>query len=266
MCDKLLAVIEARGHQTMIFKKNWLSVLLLGAVCWGCDTYFHAPVGPKSASAGESETRRRMLEVGRVVLERDEKGILLAGEAEAVRVGTDALRVIVLDTAPEGLELEGMRVLDARMVEDGAVVLGADRVLRHHTEDGVRELDDAVLGPLSVEGGMVAYVRGAAPDLRLRRVDLATGEVESLAPEIAPVWSPALSADGREVIFAASRSGRPELLRLDAEGELDRISSGGRSPSSPVAPVWRGGLLIFEDEAGRARLNLVTGEVEEEAR
>jgi Tol biopolymer transport system component len=87
-----------------------------------------------------------------------------------------------------------------------------------------------------------------------------------LAPEIAPVWSPALSADGREVIFAASRSGRPELLRLDAEGELHRVSSGGRSPSSPVAPVWRGDLLIFEDEAGRARLNLVTGEVEEEAR
>lgn len=180
----------------------------------------------------------------------------LAGFIEPVVVGTDAYRIITLEEVPRGLALRaGERVLDARLIsahgELEAVVLGADFVLRHVTREGSAELDRDVLGPLSVEGRKVAYVRGDAPDLELAIASLdASGDIQTPASHLKPAWSPALSEDGTEVLFAATYEGRARLFRLDAQGELHVQRKGGQLPSSPRAPIWRGDRFVFENERG----------------
>lgn len=100
----------------------------------------------------------------------------LGGQIEPVRANTDALRVIALDDRAAALGLPaGTRVLDARRVPGGVVALGADRTLRLYTKAQVKTLDTEALGPLSVAASHVAYVRGEAPDLELRLLDLRGG-------------------------------------------------------------------------------------------
>lgn len=186
----------------------------------------------------------------------------LSGALNAAPERGDGFRSVTLNEAPEEFELIGTRAFDARRLQRGVVTLGVDHVLRLHTEGGVRVLDTDVIPPLSVAADRVAYARGFPPDIGLTVYDLKTDRRISLLPDLMPVWSPALSEDGREVIFAASPNGRPELLRLGPDGQVREIASAGRTPSSPFAPVWRGRHLVFEDEFGRARLDLETGELE----
>lgn len=187
----------------------------------------------------------------------------LVARIDPAREQTDGFRSVTLIAAPDELELVGTRVFDARRVEGGVVTLGLDHVLRLHVGDDVRALDTEVTPPLSVEAGRIAYARGFPPDLRLTVVDLDREGTTTLLPELMPVWSPALSPDGREVIFAASPNGEPELLRVSADGQVREVESSGRTPSSPIAPRWTGRYLTFHDEYGVARLDLETGLVEE---
>lgn len=230
--------------------------LLCCGVLAGCTPESSEP-RPQTTQAGEltraDETPPEEREA--IILEEEDGEPILAGTLEPVRPQTDARRVIVLDTHPRGFDLHGQRVLDARTVSDGVVTIGADRVLRHHTAKSTVELDSDVLGPLSVEASRVAYVRGEAPDLHLFVAHLATGRIEPIAPHLAPVWSPVLSEDGREIVFATAAQGRPQLFRRDASGQLRRVHS-DRTPSSPRAPVWRDGVVTFEDEQGTVRVNL----------
>lgn len=187
----------------------------------------------------------------------------LSGYIEAVKPGTDAPRIITLSQLPAGLKglAQDQRVLDARFIADGVVTLGADQTLRYHTRHEVITLDAEVLGPLSVAQDKIAYVRGEAPDLSVMRVDVHRAQPVALAPDLMPAWSPALSEDGEQVIFAASYEGRGRLFQVDATGARRIVLKGGSMPSSPTAPQWRGDLLYFEDEQGVAVVDLRQGAI-----
>ena len=190
----------------------------------------------------------------------------LGGQIEPVRANTDALRVIALDERAAALGLPaGTRVLDARRVPGGVVALGANRTLRLYTKGLSKTLDTEALGPLSVEAERVAYVRGEAPDLELRVLDLREGTPRAVAEAPRPAWSPALSKDGQAVIFTASYEGQPHLFRAAWGGVAQPLPSGTRTPSSPVAPIWRGDTLTFDDEQGVVRWNLKEATIEAEA-
>jgi hypothetical protein len=184
------------------------------------------------------------------------------GIADAAPDRGDGFRSVTITEVPEGFDLLGARVFDARSVDGGVVTVGVDHTLRLYTGEGVRVLDTDVIPPISIAAQKIAYARGFPPDIRLTVYQLDADQAVALLPELMPVWSPALSADGREVVFAASPNGRPELLRVAADGQVREVASAGRTPSSPFAPVWNGRHLVFEDEHGRARLDLETGELE----
>ena len=61
---------------------------------------------------------------------------------------------------------------------------------------------------------------GEPPDLELARVDVRGGAHEQLTFGMAPVWSPALSEDGAEVVFVSGAGGEPRLHRMDAAGNV----------------------------------------------
>lgn len=243
--------------------RRWLGVLALcGGVALGaCE----APVASLSAAPDAPTTRAQALVGAReVVLHPSAQAEgRLGGTIEPVRANTDALRVVTLDARAEALGLPaGARVLDARRVPGGVVALGADRVLRLYAGGQVKTLDTEALGPISAEAGRVAYVRGEAPDLALRVMSLREGMPHSVTEAPMPAWSPALSADGQEVIFVATHEGQPHLFRAPWGGVAQPIPTGTRTPSSPVAPIWRGDTLTFEDEQGVVRWNLKEATIE----
>lgn len=232
--------------------------LAVGALCaGGC------------AAGGESAAEGAILEASssgsgtdRWVLDVREDGAQLAGRLEPARPDSDPDRVVVLTRLPGAED----RVLDARFVPGGIVTLGADHVLRLRPDQGEPVvLDDEVYPPLSVEAGFVAYVRGAPPDLSLARVTSSTGEVERLAPGHPTVWSPALSTDGSEVLFASSVDGSLRLFVVAPNGSVRALPASARVPSAPTAPRWSGGTLVFEDEGGVAVLDVESGQVTESA-
>lgn len=201
-----------------------------------------------------------------IEVERDEllldgrDGASLFGRVAPVLPSSDAERILTLRSdrsGPLGDALDGLTALDARFVGSGAAVLGTDRVLRFYGADGrAVALDRDAYGPLSVAGDVVAYVTGAPPDLELARADVHTGAVEQLTRGMAPVWSPALSPDGDEVVFVSGLAGSPRMFHLDATGAMELLTETGRVPSAPTAPRWRGSTLIFEDEGGIAFFDL----------
>lgn len=233
-----------------------LAALCIIAALTGCDTSSTPPVERVRQSA--------LLEPGDLVLaRRHEPDMVLIATPEPVREGIDPFRVLRLQDPPDfpGVE-EGMRVLDAQWMDDERLLtLGADRVLRLHTEEGSASLDREVLGPLSVSANRVAYVYGEPPDLFLRVLEVSTRRAFDVA-HIAPAWSPALSADGEEVLFTASHQGRPHLFVRRRTGEVETIPTGLRTPSSATAPIWRGQDLFFEDERGVVHLDLETASIE----
>lgn len=177
---------------------------------------------------------------------------VITGRPEPAPEGSDADRVLVA----RGAGLDGRRVLDARFVGDAVVVLDADHGLRVLDAAGERLLDRPAEAPLSVAGDAIAYVRGEMPFFEVARAVPATGEVRALAPDLRPAWSPALSPDGREVVFATSATGTPRLHRV-GHGFVDAP----RVPTMPGGPAWRGGALVLWDEAGVAFVDVATGQL-----
>lgn len=237
------------------------ALALTCAMAWastGCEA-------PPQDQEARTATRAQALEQAPelVLTQRAQPDTRITALPVPVREGVDALRVLTLTRVPAGLGLEpGARVLDAQWVdEESVLVLGADQVLRHHTEQGVRVVDEHVLGPISVSGEVAAYVQGEPPDLWLAVADLRGEQVQRLK-DVAPAWSPALSQDGREVLFVASHEGRPHFFVRRADGELESLPTGQRTPSSAVAPLWRGGALFFEDERGVVRWDVETSSIE----
>lgn len=191
-----------------------------------------------------------------VVLDRRDDGAVLVGRPERALAEADPERVLVLaatdaDGRPLDAALAGARVLDARFAGDAVVTLGADHVLRAHRAARVTVLDQGAEAPLSVSGTRVAYARGEMPSFELGRADVATGIAETLTSAMAPVWSPALSPDGREIVFVSGVTGSPRLYRIGEDDSATPLAEVGVFPSSLRAPRWdEAGTLTFEDEAG----------------
>lgn len=227
----------------MLYRSSLIVSACLVAACT-------APLDAPAPEAALTEERVTLDDDGRARVE---------GRLEAVLPNTDADRVIVLD-APAWLA--GTRVLDARFVPGAVAVIGADHVLRVVAPgEAARVIDEDVYGPLTVAGERVAYVRGAPPDLELARADVRTGEAEALTESMAPVWSPALSSDGEEIVFVSGASGSPRLHRRGASGAITALAPSARVPSAPTAPRWAGTTLVFEDEQGVAWLDLEAGTI-----
>lgn len=197
-----------------------------------------------------------------------------------VAANGDALVAAVLPAEPESdadrvlrpgwLTRAGRRstfggdVLEVRWIPGTTAVLTrttARTLTRSETPDGPAvELDRDVTGPLSLDarGTAAVYTKGEGPESTLVRLDLRTGVAAAMAPGMVPAWSPALSADGSEVVFVASPEGRPALYRVRI-GEAPRVWSlppGSPLPTGPGAPVIFGDALVFEDEAGLHALGL----------
>lgn len=200
-----------------------------------------------------------------VLLDRRDDGATLLGRPDAALADSDPERVMVLVAERAGRtidpSLEGLRVLDARFAGTTIVTLGADHVLRAHVHGSVRVLDETAEAPLSVEGSVVAYGRGEMPSFELARLDVSTGVVRTLTTDMAPVWSPALSPDGTEIVFVSGVTGVPRLYRMREWGAPELLPDVGAFPSSLVAPRWTtNGELQFEGELGEPHvLRLATG-------
>jgi len=222
-----------------------------------------APVGPGPHSHGPDVRDE-------VVLDQRADGARLFGQIEPVPPNSDADRVIALRVVGPAASLpglEGARVTDARFVGDDVVTIGADYVLRVHFAGGeVVALDSEVFAPLSVAGTQLAYARGDAPFFEISRADVRTGAVQSVSEGMAPAWSPALTPDGRAIVFVSAIEGSPRLYRAEGSGEPRALAPTARTPSSPIAPRFvtepgEGELLVFEDEAGRVWLEPEQGRV-----
>ena len=228
----------------------------MALACVGCARGESAPRAEQSLSIAPE---------GAVVLDVRADGATLGGHVEAVPLGSDAERVIVLEHAPQGFSaLVGARVLDARFVSDRVVSVGVDHVLRaHDARGGVVELDREAEAPLAVAGSTVAYARGEMPFFELARADVRSMRAEVLTEGMAPVWSPALDADTGAIVFVSAREGAPRLHRWSG-GQSVALPHTARSPSSPRAPRLEGDRLHFADEAGDVVIELSTGRVVEE--
>ncbi len=203
---------------------------------------------------------------GEVLLDETAHGEALVAEVAPAPEGSDGDRVL----RPTWLARDGRHpwrggdVLEARVIPGTTAVLTitTEHVLtRRATPDGAAvELDRDVYGPLSMDahGTALAYTRGDPPALSLVRYDLRAGRAAVMAEALVPAWSPALSADGSEVVVVASPEGTPSLYRV-REGEAPRpwvLPPGSPLPTGPGAPVVFGDALVFEDEAGLHALGL----------
>ncbi|MCB9594864.1 MAG: hypothetical protein H6719_19235 [Sandaracinaceae bacterium] len=219
-----------------------------------CGLFFLLVLGcaePPAARTAPLEQASIALGADEVLL--DARGAeLLVGRIEPAPEGSDADRVLVA----RGAGIDGRRVLDARFVGALLVVLDADHRLR--VIDGEREavLDERAEAPLSVAGDAIAYARGEMPDFEVARAIPSSGEVTAVAPDVRPAWSPALSPDGREVVFVTSVTGTPRLYR-PGRGFVDAP----RFATTPSAPLWRGEQLVVGDERGVAWLDLEGGQL-----
>lgn len=218
-----------------------------------------ARLGPAELTAAPAQ------DADEVVLDTRADGAALFGRLEAYPENADPDRVLTLRVVGAASEaLEGARVLDARFAASGVVVLDEAHELALVRDDGTRVLlDTGVEGPLSVEAERVAYVRGEMPEFELAIADLRALEARTLTQGMAPAWSPALSTDGREIVFVSGAGGSPRLYRVDASGGSPRaLAPSARFPTAPVAPRWEGGVLRFEDELGETSIVIEPGAVD----
>ncbi len=235
------------------------SSLLLLALALGCSS---EPASRAEAPLVEDALAQAPLAAGELVLDR-RGDARLVGRLEPGVPNGDPDRVLVLRTSGVEGSLDGARVLDARFAGDSVVVLGADHVLRAHRGGQVIELDRQAEPPLSVAGTRVAYVRGEMPFFEVALADVDAGTARQITQGLAPAWAPALSSDGRTIVFASSSGGSPRMYRTSESGAVTPLPPSSRTPSSPDAPRLEGGLLYFRDEQGAAVLELASGEVRE---
>lgn len=189
-----------------------------------------------------------------VLLEERTDGARLYGRMLGALVDTDEEPVWIIRTERGGQpldpSLEGARVRDATFLSDGLVTIGEDHVLRSHVGGRIAELDAEALGPLSVGGNIVAYVRGSMPFYELSRADVSAGTAGAITTDMAPVWSPAVSPDGRTIVFVSGVTGAPRIYRTVANGAPELLPPTTSFPSGLGPPRFDGVTLVFEDEAG----------------
>ena len=193
-----------------------------------------------------------------LLLEERTDGARLYGVVQPMLMDTDDEAVWVIRTELNGqpveAALEHARVRDATFLAHGMVIIGEDHVLRSCIDGEMRELDAEALGPLSVggdaPGAVVAYVRGSMPFYELARAEIEQGVGGAITTDMAPVWSPAVSPDGRQIIFVSGITGEPRLYRIVEGGSPELLPPTDSFPSSLGAPHFDGTTLTYEDETG----------------
>lgn len=169
---------------------------------------------------------------------------------------------------PQGLDL-----VDNALLLPGeawlAVLPSTDLVVV--TSAGQRLIDTEVARSLDVtaDGRDVVYMRGHMPFFEIHEANVLTGETIALTDGFAPAWLPAYSQDATRIVFTSARSGVPALYSMARDGSDVRqhtnsdvtIVSGQPSreltpsPTGPRAPIWGGGLFVFESDAGVVALH-----------
>jgi hypothetical protein len=98
-------------------------------------------------------------------------------------------------------------------------------------------VDEGVTGAVSSspDGRHLVYCRGDGPDAEVFRAD--DGRVRPVTTHMAPVWSPAISPDGRSVVFVSAASGVPALYRVDADGSPRQLTNVGVRARPGVVPA-----------------------------
>jgi hypothetical protein len=209
-------------------------------------------------ACAEPATRSTLASVADAVVLDSRDGEVIFGRETEAPENADPDRVIRVDAQVPWIG--GTEVIDARFVPGGIAIIATDHTLRVVRPSGSVVVDERAIAPLSVAGRFVAYAVGDPPQLEIARANIESGTVERMTQAMSPAWSPALSPDGRAIVFVSGVSGSPRLYRTDG-GAPVALAPTLRTPSSPTAPVWRGDLLSFRDEQGEAVVSLSTGEL-----
>lgn len=187
-------------------------------------------------------------------------GVRLIGRELPAPVQSDAPRLLTVQWVANGEShswaFDDARLQDARFVPhtSGALVIDARGTL-HWIADAhsaPKALDHDVIGPLAIasRGRFVAYARGEAPFLDLVRYDLSTGRAEVLVADMAPLWNPAISPDGGDVVFVSGVDGHPALFHRGPEKQTRRIAEAPDQvnpfPEGPFAPIWMSDAIVYQ--------------------
>ena len=237
-----------------------VAVLLLAFGAAGC-----SPERTAATRSGQAVTALDRRAPGEVIVDLRPNGEMLVGRVIAPPPDSDAdrtQRVRWLTAAGERQwAFSGTPILEARFMGDSGalLVLTTDHRLLRVDRD-VALLDREAHGPISLDarGARAVYTRGDAPTTSLIRAELATGKTEVLAPGLSSVWSPALSADGTEVVFVASTDGTPALWR-QRDGEAPArwaLPAETALPTGPTAPVIFGAWMVYESDGSLCALGL----------
>ena len=178
-----------------------------------------------------------------------------------------------------------------------AIVTAAGKLLLWRPDGESAVLDRAAKPGLSfsADGSKLAYAKGVAPELDVYIVDLPSrgGAAERTARQHSgsdrgaelrsarqitqhdgPDYLPALSRDGRRVLFVSSRRGLPSLWLTTSDGSEPRqVTPGAHDPARPAAarrvsspdgraaPLWGKGFIVFFDGKGVSAVSDSTGEL-----
>lgn len=240
--------MQQRSWPTGAAAIAWCVALALG----GCNRHPAAAAatadvsGTAAATRAASELAEQLVgpSVGApVILDIDTKGATFLGAPRPAPGATDGpLRydlVWPVETGKAPPWPSDQPVRDARWAGDGAAwIVGGHGVLYLVEPTGRRaRRHKGVEAGLAVapDDGWVAVVAGEAPELELYRVDRAGGPARPLCEDMAPAWSPAVSADGAQVAFVSARFGRPELWVVPSGGgEPRRWSTSRREAPLPM--------------------------------
>lgn len=153
-----------------------------------------------------------------------------------------------------------VRTPDARLLR---VTLDEEN-LKHSTEV---ELDRDVGFSIAVaeNGCCLAYMRGALADQsKLNILTLADDNLREIQLLAQNAWSPAISPDGRQVIYTApTETGDPALYQVDVARSEANTPTNGRLvaerlevfPAGPNPPFWTAEGIAFASEDGSYRMD-----------
>ena len=156
---------------------------------------------------------------------------------KAVPTALDGRDVSFARLLPDGrfLAITPAGALQIGALRPGAVSDGAVQ-----NDDRVFTLDTGVFGAVgtSPDGRHWVYCKGAGGDTadgEVYRID--DGRVRRVTSGMAPAWSPAISPDGRRVVFVSAYSGVPVLYVQDQDAAPVALVNGDVHPQRGVVPV-----------------------------
>lgn len=172
---------------------------------------------------------------------------LLVGHLDPVPPGTDTGLRLRVRLRVGGVETT-WALADRDLVQAGFA--GSGRILATTLDGDLLEVDPArgkprlldrgVVGAVgaSPDGRHLVYCKGEPPELEVWRLDRPGGTPRPVTKAMAPAWSPAVSPDGRTVVFTSARSGVPALWIVEDDGPPRQLTNVGAAvaPAGTAAP------------------------------